>query len=54
MRQEIILHTLTESGVPTVRDLDSYIRDDVERYGGRLSDLERKLSNAWQEEVRNR
>lgn len=49
--QEIILHTLSESGIPEVRRLDAYIRDDVERYGGRLVDLERKLNNAWQDEV---
>lgn len=48
-----MLHTLLESGVPEVRRLDAYIRDDVERYGSRLTDLERKLHNAWEDEVRN-
>lgn len=49
--QELIRHTLSESGIPEVRRLDGYIRDDVERYGTRLGDIERKLNNAWQDEV---
>lgn len=46
-----MLHTLLESGIPEVRRLDAYIHDDVERYGSRLADLERKLHNAWEDEV---
>ncbi|KAF8342661.1 uncharacterized protein EI90DRAFT_3029785 [Cantharellus anzutake] len=47
--EEIILHTLFESGIARVQDLESYIRDDVERYGGRLAELDRKLDVAYNE-----
>ena len=49
--QEIILHTLFESGITRVDDLERYIQDDVVRYGGRLSELGKKLDNAYQEIV---
>jgi hypothetical protein len=49
--QEIILHTLFESGITKVGDLEGYIQDDVVRYGGRLSELGKKLDNAYQEIV---
>ena len=52
VNQEIILHTLFESGVTRVGDLERYIQDDVVRYGGRLSELGKKLDNAYQEIVR--
>lgn len=51
--QEIILHALFESGTTEVQDLERYIKDDVERYGGRLSELDRKLDTAYQEQVHN-
>ncbi|KAJ6626723.1 hypothetical protein B0H10DRAFT_2211001 [Mycena sp. CBHHK59/15] len=44
--EEIILHTLFESGISRVQDLERYISDDVERYGARLGDLEKKLATA--------
>ncbi|TDL22893.1 hypothetical protein BD410DRAFT_897775 [Rickenella mellea] len=47
--EEIILHTLFESGITHIRDLERYIKDDVIRYGGRLSDLEKKLVGAYRE-----
>lgn len=49
--QEIILHTLFESGITRVYDLERYIKDDVVRYGSRLSELEKKLANAYREAV---
>lgn len=49
--QEIILHTLFESGITRVSELERYVRDDVVRYGGRLSELEKKLGNAYREAV---
>ena len=51
--QEIILHTLFESGITRVGDLEQYIQDDVVRYGSRLSELGKKLDNAYQEIVRS-
>ncbi|KAF9783848.1 hypothetical protein BJ322DRAFT_1007972 [Thelephora terrestris] len=47
--EEVILHTLFESGITRVGDLERYIQDDVVRYGGRLSELGKKLDNAYQE-----
>ncbi|KAF8058681.1 hypothetical protein FPV67DRAFT_1720647 [Lyophyllum atratum] len=47
--EEIILHTLFESGTSKVQDLERYISDDVERYGVRLLDLEKKLVGAYRE-----
>ncbi|KAI0351962.1 hypothetical protein OH77DRAFT_1428987 [Trametes cingulata] len=47
--EEIILHTLFESGITRINDLERYIKDDVVRYGGRLSELEKKLANAYRE-----
>ncbi|KAH8110536.1 hypothetical protein DFH11DRAFT_1514277 [Phellopilus nigrolimitatus] len=47
--EEIILHTLFEHGITHVRDLESYITDDVMRYGTRLTDMEKKLVNAYNE-----
>ena len=51
VNQEIILHTLFESGITGVGDLERYIQDDVVRYGGRLAELGKKLDNAYQEIV---
>lgn len=49
--QEIILHTLFESGISGVQDLERYLADDVERYGSRLGDIEKKLVGAYREVV---
>ncbi|KAH9935133.1 uncharacterized protein BXZ73DRAFT_100523 [Epithele typhae] len=47
--EEIILHTLFESGITEVSDLERYVKDDIIRYGGRLNELEKKLTNAYSE-----
>ncbi|KAH7911321.1 hypothetical protein BJ138DRAFT_1150946 [Hygrophoropsis aurantiaca] len=47
--EEIILHTLFESGTTKIQDLERYIQDDVIRYGARLGDLEKKLEGAYRE-----
>ncbi|KII95476.1 hypothetical protein PLICRDRAFT_150218 [Plicaturopsis crispa FD-325 SS-3] len=47
--EEIILHTLFESGTTKIQDLERYIKDDVIRYGSRLGDLEKKLVGAYRE-----
>jgi hypothetical protein len=49
--QEIILHTLFESGTTKIQDLERYIKDDVVRYGSRLGDLEKKLVGAYRDAV---
>ncbi|KDR69778.1 hypothetical protein GALMADRAFT_908498 [Galerina marginata CBS 339.88] len=47
--EEIILHTLFESGSSKIQDLERYISDDIERYGSRLGELEKKLVGAYRE-----
>ncbi|KAF9465226.1 hypothetical protein BDZ94DRAFT_1254846 [Collybia nuda] len=47
--EEIILHTLFESGTSKIQDIERYISDDVERYGARLTELEKKLVSAYRE-----
>ncbi|KAH9485856.1 Transcriptional activator spt7 [Psilocybe cubensis] len=47
--EEIILHTLFESGSSKVQDLERYISDDIERYGSRLGELEKKMVSAYRE-----
>ncbi|KAF8608459.1 hypothetical protein BDV93DRAFT_487136 [Ceratobasidium sp. AG-I] len=49
--EQIILHSLAEHGISEVQDLERYIKDDVERYGSRLQDLERKLVQAYDEQT---
>ncbi|KAJ1306021.1 hypothetical protein OPQ81_010735 [Rhizoctonia solani] len=49
--EQIILHALAEHGISEVQELERYIKDDVERYGTRLQDLERKLTNAYDEQT---
>ncbi|KAI0941499.1 hypothetical protein AcW1_003374 [Taiwanofungus camphoratus] len=47
--EEIILHTLFESGTTKIYELERYIKDDIVRYGSRLAELEKKLANAYRE-----
>ena len=47
--QEIILHTLFENGTTEIKQLDRYIKDDVEQYGSKLSDLSKKMQQAYLE-----
>lgn len=49
--QELILHTLYENGGTDIAGLESYIRDDVERYGGKMSDLLRRLRSSYREQL---
>ncbi|PPR05625.1 hypothetical protein CVT24_002811 [Panaeolus cyanescens] len=52
--EEIILHTLFESGSAKVQDLERYIKDDIERHGARLGELEKKLVGAYRETAGDR
>ncbi|KAI0050843.1 hypothetical protein FA95DRAFT_1635331 [Auriscalpium vulgare] len=47
--EEIILHTLFESGTTRIQALERYVKDDVLRHGNRLNDLEKKILNVYQE-----
>ncbi|KAG1836339.1 hypothetical protein C8R48DRAFT_782978 [Suillus tomentosus] len=49
--EEIILHTLFESGIAKIQDLELYIKDDVIRHGSRLINLEKKLVGAYRKAV---
>jgi hypothetical protein len=49
--QEIILHTLFESGTTRVQDLERYVTDDIVRHGTRMSELEKRLETALAEAV---
>ncbi|KAK2464438.1 hypothetical protein APHAL10511_003586 [Amanita phalloides] len=51
--EEIILHTLFESGTSKIQDLERYITDDIRRHGTRLCELERKLVGAYRETTSN-
>ncbi|PWY99938.1 Bromodomain-domain-containing protein [Testicularia cyperi] len=48
--EEIILHTLQESGSLNVLGLENYIKTDVERYGSKMADLLRKLRQSYREQ----
>ncbi|KAG8965276.1 Transcriptional activator spt7 [Tulasnella sp. 419] len=49
--EEIVLHTLFENGTTEIQELERHIKDDIERYGTKLLDLERKLEHAYREQV---
>ncbi|GBB87351.1 hypothetical protein RclHR1_01380013 [Rhizophagus clarus] len=49
--EEIIKKTLYENGVPSPKDIESYVRDDIERYGAKLRDIQRRLENAYKESL---
>lgn len=48
--EEMILHTLQETSGADVLTLENYIRNDVERYGSKMSDLLRKLRSSYKEQ----
>ncbi len=41
-----------ESGDMGVKELDRYLREDIDRLGQKLRDVERRLRQAVQEQVR--
>lgn len=47
--EEIVLHSLFENGGMDVRNLESYTVDDVLRYGGKMSELLRKLQSSYRD-----
>ena len=51
--EEIILHALFENGGMDVRNMESYVVDDVIRYGIKMSDLLRKLQSSYKETLNN-
>lgn len=51
--EELILHALFENGGIDVRSLESYVADDVVRYGNKMSDLLRKLRASYKDTLAN-
>ncbi|GAA6035145.1 hypothetical protein JCM8097_006387 [Rhodosporidiobolus ruineniae] len=49
--KQILTNALSENGVPTPAALESYVTEDIDRYGSRLSDLLRKLERAREEQL---
>ncbi|PWN51023.1 hypothetical protein IE53DRAFT_368416 [Violaceomyces palustris] len=49
--EEMILHSLQESAGTDVPGLERYIRDDVERYGIKMSDLLRRLRQSYKDQL---
>lgn len=47
--EEIILHALYENGGMDIRSLESYIVDDVVRYGSKMADLLKKLQASYRD-----
>ncbi|GAA5849941.1 hypothetical protein JCM8547_000959 [Rhodosporidiobolus lusitaniae] len=49
--QQMLTQTLSENGIPSPSALDSYVAEDIDRYGSRLSELLRKLERAREEQL---
>ncbi len=49
--QELILHALHENGQVQPADLEGHIKDDIEREGGKISEMTRKIRQAYKEVV---
>ncbi|KAL1922061.1 uncharacterized protein VTP21DRAFT_10703 [Calcarisporiella thermophila] len=48
--EEIILHSLYENGITSIRALDSYVTDEVgRRYGKKLQDIRQRLDSSYRE-----
>ncbi|CED84338.1 Histone acetyltransferase SAGA/ADA, catalytic subunit PCAF/GCN5 and related proteins [Phaffia rhodozyma] len=47
--EEMILHALFENGTTKVEQLERHVREDIERYGAKISDLAKKMQQAYDE-----
>ncbi|GAA5908039.1 SAGA histone acetyltransferase complex subunit SPT7 [Sporobolomyces salmoneus] len=50
-KEQMLLNTLSESGVPSPSTLHDYVSDDIDQYGTRLSDLLNKLERSRQDQL---
>ena len=50
--QEIVLHALKENGQVQPSDIETHIKDDIEREGGKISEMTRRIRQAYKEVVR--
>ena len=53
-KQEILLHTLSENGVPNPATLETFIKEDIDDYGQKLKELYSKLEKVKKVETNNR
>jgi transcriptional activator SPT7 len=49
--QQILLHVLNENGVPSPAYIESYVADDIDKYGTKLQDLHGKLERARKDQL---
>jgi transcriptional activator SPT7 len=49
--QELILHALHENGQVRTADLEAHIKDDIEREGGKIAEMTRKVKQSFKEVV---
>lgn len=49
--EDILLHTLNENNCENVSTLESYVTDDIQKFGNRLVETRRKLESTYQELV---
>lgn len=47
--QEIVTHTLYENGVTSINKLESYVKNDIVRYGSKLRDIHSRLEITYKE-----
>lgn len=49
--QELVLHALHENGQVRTADLEAHIKDDIEREGGKIAEMTRKVKQSFKEVV---
>lgn len=47
--EEIVLHALHENGQVELADLEAHIKDDIERDSAKVSEMQRKVRQAYKE-----
>ncbi|RHZ76124.1 hypothetical protein Glove_203g56 [Diversispora epigaea] len=47
--EEIVTHTLYENGVTSINKLESYVKNDIIRYGSKLRDIHNRLETTYKE-----
>jgi hypothetical protein len=50
-KQEMILHALYENGGLAPSDIESHIKDDIEKEGIKLVDMDKKMGQAYKDIV---
>ncbi|CAG8473486.1 2051_t:CDS:10 [Diversispora eburnea] len=47
--EEIVTHTLYENGVTSINKIESYVKNDIIRYGSKLRDIHNRLETTYKE-----